>query len=349
MVGTQRHFSAKLFDGRTTFAHAVQIEIQPGEIEVLSLRFNERKRYTLRQLKISDPLDSAPMHIALPEGATIEVPRSASLEEALFQLGYVQPWPSRAMNSSAMVGLAFLFTLWLCYFGYSSFVPAAGESFASALPDTISTSLASETLMALDRGSLRPSSLPATRQQQISQLFAQLQAGLPGKAVKLHFRSAQTGNSINALSLPGRQIVLLDGLVSFVRDDMELMAVLAHELGHVQRHHLERKVFQAAGAAAISALLWGDYSGLATYSASWLAIQKYSRGNELQADRDAIRILDHAGFPSHRLEQFLARIHREKGQRARWDVVSSHPSLEERIELLRVTRMQHETLTPDRN
>src|SRR5712692_10452731 len=53
----------------------------------------------------------------------------------------------------------------------------------------------------------------------------------------------------NALSLPGGFIYVTKGLLSFVRSDHELAAVLGHEIGHVAHRHPLKKIGQSNDAA----------------------------------------------------------------------------------------------------
>jgi Zn-dependent protease with chaperone function len=68
----------------------------------------------------------------------------------------------------------------------------------------------------------------------------------------------------NALALPDGTIVMTDQLVALAEDDRELLAVLAHELGHVQERHALQKVLASSGVAALVFMLTGDVSGLAS-------------------------------------------------------------------------------------
>ncbi|HVH30884.1 MAG TPA: M48 family metalloprotease, partial [bacterium] len=53
----------------------------------------------------------------------------------------------------------------------------------------------------------------------------------------------------NALALPGGFIYVTKGLLSFVRSDHELAAVLGHEIGHVAHRHPLKKLNQSNDAA----------------------------------------------------------------------------------------------------
>ncbi len=54
----------------------------------------------------------------------------------------------------------------------------------------------------------------------------------------------------NAFVLPYGQVLVNDQLVRLLSDDDALMCVLAHELGHLQRRHLMRRLVQGSAVGA---------------------------------------------------------------------------------------------------
>lgn len=328
----QTVFSGCLYDGQTPYAHAVQVHISIGSIRVTSTRFGSEHSYDICGVSVSAPLRAAPCLIRLPHGQTIEIQQSARLVEHLESCGVVPPWWARILASSPAMAFALLFLIWACVFGYSAVLPAISDSIVFQLPRNAEDALGAEVLATLDRRHLLPSQLAQDRQSQLRTRFqALVNADGPHDPVEIVFRRARVGEGINAFAVPGNQIVVLDGLVEFAGDD-ETLGVLAHELGHVRRKHILRKSFQAAGVIAAAAVVWGDYSGVASVSASWLAVMHYSRINELEADEFAVHQLTRAGMAPDGLAKFLRRLQRLQGANtARSDVLSSHPDLVDRV------------------
>src|SRR5262249_57927764 len=96
---------------------------------------------------------------------------------------------------------------------------------------------------------------------------------------------------VNALTLPGGIILVLDGLVRFAGDDDAVLAVLGHELGHVVHKHSVRQVLQSVGVGAVAGLLWGDFSGVAASVPIVFGMLSYSRGVEREAHEFALAFL----------------------------------------------------------
>ncbi|MEZ5670209.1 MAG: M48 family metalloprotease [Alphaproteobacteria bacterium] len=111
---------------------------------------------------------------------------------------------------------------------------------------------------------------------------------------------------INALVIPGRRIFITRGMLTWLNSEAELAAVIAHEAAHLSENHsaLQRQAARDAERRAMTQGLLGlDEDAMQ-------ALFRYSREQELEADRIGLRYLVAAGYPgaaavsSH--EQFLA-------------------------------------------
>ncbi|HBZ07557.1 MAG TPA: peptidase M48, partial [Massilia sp.] len=122
--------------------------------------------------------------------------------------------------------------------------------------------------------------------------------------------------------------------------------VLAHEIGHVRLRHGTRVLAGSSLAAALSASLLGDFSGVAALPGV-LASLSYSREMEAEADEYAIALLRKNGISTLPLADLFERMEygpelEESGKEAPgwiWEAaesfMSSHPLSEERAERLR--------------
>src|SRR5207245_11457608 len=125
-----------------------------------------------------------------------------------------------------------------------------------------------------------------------------LTAGLgDGYAYRLLPRACR-GLGANAFALPGGAVVITDALVKLARNDDQITAVLAHEIGHVRHRHGLRIALQAAGLAAPAPALFGDatsITSLATTLPVALLQSGYSRELEAEADDYAFQRLREVG------------------------------------------------------
>jgi len=119
------------------------------------------------------------------------------------------------------------------------------------------------------------------------------------------------GEVANAFALPSGDVVLTDRLVALAADDEEVLAVAAHELGHLAHRHAVRQALERAALTTAVFLLAGDLSGVTGMLASLpvaLVQLGYSRAMEREADAYAVRLLRAEGIPPAALARMLRRL-----------------------------------------
>ena len=85
-------------------------------------------------------------------------------------------------------------------------------------------------------------------------------------------------------------MIVTDDLAALGSDE-EVVAVVAHELGHLHELHSLRQLIQASVVGGATAYWLGDMSGLAAGLSAMVLETKYSRDFEWQADEYAARLL----------------------------------------------------------
>jgi Zn-dependent protease with chaperone function len=145
------------------------------------------------------------------------------------------------------------------------------------------------------------------------------------------------------LPSPSGIVVLTDELVKIAKNDDEIVAVLAHELGHVERRHTMRHILQSSATGLVMATLTGDILSVTSLSATLptaLVEAKFSRDFEREADDAAARYLKTNGIPLRRFADILQRLQTEydkktgkgKEEETFTGYLSTHPQTRERIE-----------------
>ncbi|KAF1705875.1 M48 family metallopeptidase [Pseudoxanthomonas sacheonensis] len=173
---------------------------------------------------------------------------------------------------------------------------------------------------------------------------------LPAQAQSVGWETAVFANSEpNAFALPGGKVGVNTGIFSVAKNQDQLAAVLAHEIGHVvERHHDERITRQMGASSAVQVLgaLAGDYGSLATQGGSLLAQTGFllpgSRVQETEADVVGQRLMAEAGFdPAQAVNLWQNMISAGGARPPEW--LSTHPNPQSRIQEL---RSRAGTLTP---
>jgi predicted Zn-dependent protease len=147
---------------------------------------------------------------------------------------------------------------------------------------------------------------------------------------------------INAFALPGGYIFVHDGLVNAAKSDDEIAGVLAHEVAHVAARHAVKRFEGRIGAQLIQLAAIAAGQGAAAAGTS-VAIQAaslaYSRQDELEADRLAVKYLKAAGFKPEAMLSFLLTLETTQRGKSRYlprgvvrpHYAQTHPFVPERI------------------
>jgi predicted Zn-dependent protease len=124
----------------------------------------------------------------------------------------------------------------------------------------------------------------------------------------------------------------MDDLVQLAHSDAELMAVLAHEIGHVRGRHALRQIINAAGISAMALVVLGDVSSISSLAAAGPALlqARNSRELEQEADEFARQWLDANGIAPSNFDDILCRMAREVGDDGESSFLSTHPPVNDR-------------------
>ncbi|WP_454827810.1 M48 family metallopeptidase [Pseudoxanthomonas wuyuanensis] len=147
----------------------------------------------------------------------------------------------------------------------------------------------------------------------------------------------------NAFALPGGKVGVNTGIFTVARNQDQLAAVIAHEIGHVVEHHHDERITRQMGAQTGVSLLgalvgsrYGDAgSSLATQGGSLLAQTGFllpgTREQESEADIVGQRLMARAGFdPRQAVDLWQNMMQASSGSRPpQW--LSTHPDPSSRI------------------
>ena len=103
----------------------------------------------------------------------------------------------------------------------------------------------------------------------------------------------------NALAFPGGPIVVTDDLLNLLESDDLILAVIAHELAHIEMRHSLNQIIEVVGVAALASVLLGSTDSLIE-EASLVAVNLFASANsrnfEKEADLVALTYLEKANL-----------------------------------------------------
>lgn len=160
-----------------------------------------------------------------------------------------------------------------------------------------------------------------------------------------HFAVLDSGE-INAFACPGGIILITRGMVSSMKSEDELAAVLAHEIAHI---------IHRDGIAAIKSSRWSEallvvgssaakefgpkdtaklvslFEGFIDDVVKTLVVNGYGRDQEKAADAVALGYLAAAGYDPQGLTGYLKRLE-QAGHGSKGGMLTTHPGTDERLE-----------------
>ena len=143
-------------------------------------------------------------------------------------------------------------------------------------------------------------------------------------------------DGVNAFAAPGGYVHITRGALALIKSEAELAGVLGHEIAHVAQKHTVNAIRKAKGVqigtSETSSNRGAFLGALANRAYEMVLENSFDRGDELDADREGILIVQKAGYAGTGLSEFLARLaERNKGQAEKNGLFASHPETQERI------------------
>ncbi|NRB72299.1 MAG: M48 family metallopeptidase [Xanthomonadales bacterium] len=326
--------TARYFDGETAAS-------QQGELHrygrLLTFRTAGRElSFHLDDAELREPIGSGTWSIELSNGASLHFEDAEFGEVIADEIGH-----DRTMSILegswrwAVIAIVVVVVGTWAVLPYG--VPEAARHIAFAMPPNLDVTLSEESVDVLDNIYFDESQLEPEQIARVQALFDEVVTIDPEyQNYKLLFRNSKIFGP-NAFAVPGGIVIMTDGMVHIAESDDELMAVLAHEVGHLSERHGLRTILQNSSSAVLIAGLTGDLTNITALSATvptFLMQAKYSRDFEREADDFAFDYLESQGIETDVLSALLLRIESEFGDNgelpdATW--MSTHPRSEDRL------------------
>lgn len=327
-----------LYDGQTSARHACSLHLdEEGFLHVHGTSFAGEP---LARVRIGPRVAGSARMLYFSSGQMFETTDNSGID-ALTSAQRGNSWfvAHRWETSIGLIAVAALiFVLMIPLFAFVV-IPQASESIAMRLPDDVLDSAGKATLEMLDKYHLYESTLDEARRQQLTDAFTALVPD--GKQYRLLFRDGG-GIGANALALPDNSVVVTDQLVKLAEHDDEIIAVLLHEIGHLEHRHALKRTIQGSGLALMAVWLTGDLDSVSATILSaptLLLAQSFSRDNERQADHYAIEKMREANRDPAHLAHILERLtssdqdaqeQESESEKRVYRYLRSHPAPEER-------------------
>jgi len=334
------------FDGQSSVRQQVSLKLEAAQLVIRGEQLELRLPFSA--LKLSPALGRVSRSVYLPDGGKCDIRNTAFAVELQKKLGRGAFFSHvhRFENSLKLASLALLFTVLVVWLFIRFGIPVLAERMAYAIPPAAEISMGEEAFEFLDRRFFSETGLPEWRQKEVELLYAEILSGMEQdqRDYRLRFRDSATLGA-NALALPGGTVIVTDDFMALVEQDEQLIAVLAHEIGHIRKRHALRKIIQDSSAGLLIATLTGDIlssSSIAAALPTMLIDASYSRDMEREADDVAAEYMQQQGIALQHfadilleLQQSVRGAHEEHSEPSALRYLSTHPATQERVERLK--------------
>jgi predicted Zn-dependent protease len=157
---------------------------------------------------------------------------------------------------------------------------------------------------------------------------------------RFEYHALADDNTINAFALPGGQIFITHALLKRLKTPGQLAGVLAHETGHVvARHGAEQMAKQRltqglTGAAVIASYDPNNPNSRGSAAVAMMIGQlinlKYSRSDELEADKLGVDFMAKAGYDPRAMIEVMEILKEASGGGHSPEFFQTHPNPENR-------------------
>ena len=163
-----------------------------------------------------------------------------------------------------------------------------------------------------------------------------------------HFRILDSP-VVNAFAVPGGYIYLTRGILAQLNNEAELMAVIGHEMGHINARHSASQ--QSKSMLGQILLLGGSavserFAQYANYTSTGLELVflSFSRENEREADELGVEYTTKIGYDANKMADFFDVLNKmDQGGSSIPTFLSTHPSPTDRNALVKASAVKWQT------
>lgn len=316
---------AKLYDGKSSLARDVLLSIVSNQELIV-----EHKSYTPEHFRVSVPPGGGAIYVYLSDGICLEIP-AGSLNESQrkilsgsgaiirkFEMNY--RWITTVVLSAIIVlSLTYIFVL-----------PLSARLVAKLIPHKVQKVIGENALAVLDSLYLDTSKLSARKQKLLRATTLDF---LASGNIELLWRDGGAMGA-NAFALLPNYIVVTDQLVKKLSES-EVMAVVAHELGHLKLNHSATMLVRSSFFTILTITIFG--ADINSLGAIPIAIMQanYSQEDETAADKFAIDFLKRKKISPLELANALEKLSGGHDDPEFASYFSSHPMTKDRIKMIK--------------
>jgi predicted Zn-dependent protease len=142
--------------------------------------------------------------------------------------------------------------------------------------------------------------IPVSSNNPMGKIFNSLVKNTDRRDVRYKLSYVRT-STVNAVTLPDGHVIIFTGLLNILpqNDSRAIAFILAHEISHAEKKHLEKKINQALVTGTVIGILTGgsdQFVRILGVVVQNLLVSGYSRDMETEADIGGLELMRKSGF-----------------------------------------------------
>lgn len=157
--------------------------------------------------------------------------------------------------------------------------------------------------------------------------------GIERDSLKVHILQK---DEVNAFALPDGHLVVYSGLIEGSKNEQALLGVLGHEIAHIEKNHVMKKLSKEIGFSVLMSLTTGNKGGRVVKEVMHtLSSSAYDRSLEKEADITSVEYMLKAKIDPAPFADFLYEMSFDSGNlNGALSWISTHPESEERAKYI---------------
>ncbi len=140
-------------------------------------------------------------------------------------------------------------------------------------------------------------------------------------------------DEINAFALPDNYLIVYTGLIANCKSEEALLGVLGHEIAHLEKNHVMKKLSKEIGFSVLMSITGGN-AQMIKEVVHTLSSSAYDRSLEREADMESITYMLNAKINPKPFIDFMYDLSLTSESNSITEWISTHPESEERAQYM---------------
>lgn len=227
---------------------------------------------------------------------------------------------------------------------YFYFIPNLAEHLASKTPLNMENELGKY----IDNSISSSLEIDTVKTKNIKAFYQQLNHK---SKYKIEISVVKDDETINAFAIPSGKIYVYSGLIKKVNKPEQLVALLYHEIGHVENKHSLKHLYRTLSRSIILSALLNDVNGLSNAiieNADMLVQLKYSKELETEADYYSLENMKKQHIDINGFIGLFEILEKESSTSDIPEFISTHPLNKTRINNAKKYQLEQKNIVVDK-